>query len=174
MSKFLSILSLAFVFSMFTSCFKDGDDLNKFNDFSVVGTWELTMWTIQESIDLNDDTISSMNLLDEASCDNNETLKFDDNGTVSSNMTYNPQVTISLRDGSTDDYIFNVVCDMDGTIGTASEYTQNSNSVTLFNTSAVLNGNQLTVVYEDAIDIYNEALTEVVATKDLTLVYTKK
>ena len=174
MSKFFSVLSLVFVFIVSTSCFKDQDDLSNINDFSVLGTWELTTWTLQIPIDLNDDAISSINLLDEALCDNNETLTFDTNGTVSSDMSYNPQVTISLTNGTTNNYVFGVLCDTDGSIGTFGTYTQNNNIITLFETTATINGNQLTIVYEDAIDIYNEDLTEVVETKDLTLVYTKK
>jgi hypothetical protein len=174
MSKFFSIISFILVFAFSTSCFKDQDDLNALNNFSVVGTWELTNWTLQIPIDLNDDAISSINLLDEALCNNNETLTFDTDGIVASNMSYNPQVTISLTNGTTDNYIFDVECDMDGSIGAFGSYTQNNDFITLFETTATLNGNQLTVVYEDAIDIFNEDLNEVVETKDLTLVYTKK
>lgn len=169
MKRFTLTLCLIVFIAFLFSCSEDDA-----NDDSVVGTWELTTWTIEIPIDLNSDTLTSTNLLDEAICDNNERLIFDANGTVSSNATYNPQITVSLIDGTTDVYIFNVVCDMEGIIGTAGEYSQNNNSVTLFDKTAVITGNQLTIVYEDAIDIYNEELTEVMITKNLTLVYTKK
>jgi hypothetical protein len=143
-------------------------------DSSVVGSWQLTTWSVFIPIDLNNDAITNNNLLNEATCDNNETLIFESNGTVSSNSTYNPQVYISLVNGTTDNYSFDVDCDTEGAIGLAGTYTQNNNSITLFNTTAVINGNQLTVVYENAIDIYNEGFTEIMDTKDLTLVYTKK
>ncbi len=174
MSKFFSILSLVFVFIVSTSCFKDQDDLNNLNNFSVLGSWELSTWTLQIPIDLNDDGISSINLLDEALCDNNETLKFETNGTVSSNMSYNPQVLIKIINGTMEDYIFEVVCDMDGSVSSVGTYTQNNELISLFGTIATINGNQLTIVYENSIYIYNEDLTEILDTKDLNLVYTKK
>ncbi len=170
MTKFISILYFIFVFAFLSSCSKD--DIN--SDSSVVGSWQLTTWSVFIPIDLNNDAIASNNLLNEATCNNNETLIFESNGTVSSNSTYNPQVNISLVNGTTDNYSFDVDCDTEGTIGIAGIYTQNNNSITLFNTTAVISGNQLTVVYENAIDIYNEGFTEIVDTKDLTMVYTKK
>jgi hypothetical protein len=171
MSKFTLTSCLLYIFVFLTAC--SNDDSSDFNAISVIGTWELTTWTIQTPINLNNDAIFSTNLLDEAPCDNNEILIFDVDGTVSSNMTYNPQVTISLLSNALDDYVFIVSCDMQGSIGTAGSYTQNNNLVNLFNTTAVIDGNQLTLIYEDAIDIYNEDFTEISFSKDLTLVYTK-
>lgn len=172
MRKFTLIVCLIVLFASLASCSED-DSIDS-NDNSIVGTWELTTWTIQIPIDLNNDANSSTNLLDEAECANNETLKFDANGIVSSNMSYNPEVRISLLEGTTNSFVFDVVCDIEGVIGIAGDYTYNNNSVTLFDHTAIVNEDQLTIVYEDAIDIYNEDFTEVVMTKDLTLVYTKK
>lgn len=168
MKKFTLTLCLLIECVLSVACSND-----ETTDSSIVGTWQLTTWTINIPMDLNNDSITSTNLLDEATCDNNETLVFESNGTVSSNSTYNPQVNISLLE-STDDYLWDVVCDTEGTIGLAGSYTQNNNSITLFNTTAVVSDNQLTIVYENAIDIYNEDFTQVVTKKDLTLVYTKK
>ncbi len=169
MRKFNSILCIIIALSFLVSCSKDDP-----KDDSIVGTWQLTTWTIQVPIDLNNDNVANENLLVEAMCENNETLVFEANGTVSSLATYNPDVTVSLLDETNEVYAFTVICDTEGVIGISGSYSQNNNSVSLFNTTATINGNQLTVVYEDAIDIYNEQLTEVLATRDLTLVYTKK
>ncbi|MEZ4793000.1 MAG: hypothetical protein R2783_05945 [Gelidibacter sp.] len=169
MKNVISILFILIFGFLSLSCSKDGGD-----DPSVVGEWELATWTINVPIDLNDDGITSTNLLDEATCDNSERLIFDVNGTVSSNATYNPHVTISLVDGTTDGYVFNVDCDTEGSIGIAGTYTQNGNLVTLFDSTASIDGNLLTIVYEDAIDIYDEDLSTVLTTKDLTLVYYRK
>ena len=169
MRKFTFAICITLVLTVFTSCSKDSSD-----DSSVVGTWQLTTWTINVPIDLNNDAIASINLLDEANCTNNELLIFEANGTVSSNATYNPQVKVSLVNGTVDNYLFNVECDNEGTIGAAGNYTQNNNLITFFNKIATKNGNQLTIIYENAIDIYSEDLNSIVDTKDLILIYGKK
>jgi hypothetical protein len=169
MRKFTFILFTFTILTIATACSKDDSNVP-----SIVGTWELTTWSINVPIDLNNDLITSTDLLDEAICANEETLVFEANGTVSSNATYNPQVMVSLLDGTTEEYLFNVECDTEGSIGIAGSFTQNDQSVTLFNTMATLSGNQLIVVYENAIDVYNQNLTEVIDMKDLILIYTKK
>ncbi|MGJ8593457.1 MAG: hypothetical protein ACSHXF_12975 [Aquaticitalea sp.] len=159
-----TILFFLIAFTFLTSCSTDE---------SVVGTWKLTTWSVQIPMDLNDDATSSVNLLDEAICNNNEMLKFEANGSVSTNMTYNPKVTVSISDETKSVYTVSVECDKEGSIGAAGDFTQNKNLVSLFDQTALIDDDQLTIVYKDAIDVHNEDLTVVVAKKDLTLIYTR-
>lgn len=151
------------------SCSKDDS-----NEVTVIGTWELTTWTVNIPVDLNNDTVKSTNLLDESVCENNELLIFETNGTVLSNNTFNPSVVISQLNSNRDVYLFDVQCDLDGSIGLAGTFSQNENNIMLFNTTAVIVGNQLTVTFQDAVDIYNEDLTEILSSKDLILIYARK
>lgn len=140
----------------------------------IVGDWQLTSWTIGVPFVLSDDTTFYTNLLDETKCEVNETLSFDKNGVVTSDDTFNPQVKVSLMDGTSDTYILAETC-AEGTIGFTTEYTHiNDQSIGFNQVVGIMSGKQLTVVYKDAIKVYSEALTEVIETKDLTLVYEKK
>ena len=160
----LLVISLVF----FTSC-----STEPINDAFFQETWKLTEWSVGISMDLNKDMVSSTNLLDEIDCGNNETLVFDNQGTVVSNLTFNPKVDISLINASTNAYDFFVECDREGVLSSASSYTKNNNTIIINNSVFNIDNNELTVVFENAVDIYNEDFTAVVATKDLTLVYTK-
>ncbi len=143
-------------------------------DISIVGTWKLTAWNVADGFDINDDGIASTNILDEIECTNNETLIFEANGVVASNKTFNPEIAIILQEGTTNNYMFNVTCDKQGVIGFATTYSQNIDTVTFNDKESTIIGNQLFCVIKDALKIYNEDFTEVLATKDLTLVYTKQ
>lgn len=170
MKNNFSFLIIFPVFIICNSCSNDDDS----NQTSLVGTWELTTWTIGVPIDLNDDSVASSNLLDEADCTNNDTVVFKTDGTVSFNSTYNPTVNISLIDETSETYLFDIQCDLDGTIGLVATYEQNGDTVTFLNNTAIINGNELTIVYQNAIDIYNEDFTQILTKKDLTLIYSKK
>ncbi|MEJ2112847.1 MAG: hypothetical protein P8X62_03775 [Flavobacteriaceae bacterium] len=162
--KLIILIAILFL----TSCTAEDIDDN----INVIGAWKLTTWTIDVPVDLNNDTIFSMNLLDEVSCDNNEILIFDTKGIVSSNHTFNPNIDIALI--SNEKYIFNVECGV-GTIGFATSYAQIDYNTVQFNSiESTINGNKLSTVYKNAIKIYNEDFSEVVEIKDLTLIYTKQ
>ncbi|MFG6685518.1 hypothetical protein ACGK9U_02980 [Mariniflexile sp. HNIBRBA6329] len=163
------LLILCFTPLLLTSCFRDGDD-----DFAIVGVWQLSAMNVEDGFDINNDGTISSNLLNEIDCINNETLVFESNGVVTSNSTFNPHIKIALLDGASDEYIFNVVCDEEGVISFATTYAYNSKVVVINESIATFANNQLSRVFEDAIQIYNEDFTEVVTTKDLTLVYTKQ
>ena len=167
MSKLLSILF--FVLLLFTSCSGEDND-----DLSIVGTWKLTAWDVVGGFDINNDGTVNTNILDEIECVNNETLIFEPNGVISSNKTFNPDIDIALLEGTTDEYMFNVTCDQQGIIGFATTYSQNGDTVIFNDKKSTLIGNQLIRVVKESITIYNEDFTEVLATKDLTLVYTKQ
>jgi hypothetical protein len=141
---------------------------------SVEGEWKLTGYNSVTGFDINDDGVKSVNLLEEIECTNNETLIFDSNGVMSSNNTFNPKIDIALKDGSKSEYVFNVECDLEGVIGFATGYSQNGDIITYKNHSASIIENQIFIVFENAIEIYNADYTEVIETQDLTLVYTKQ
>lgn len=163
------LLTLCFASLLLTSCFSDGDD-----DFAIVGAWQLSAMNVEGGFDINNDGTISSNLLNEIDCINNETLVFESNGVVTSNLTFNPHIKIALLDGTSDDYVFDVVCDEEGVISFATTYAYNNKIVVINESIATFGNNQLSRIFEDAIQIYNEDFTEVVATKNLTLVYTKQ
>ncbi|WP_323027350.1 hypothetical protein [Gelidibacter japonicus] len=140
----------------------------------LIGGWELTTWTVGIPIQLKDSKHFTTNLLDQTSCNVNEILSFDKDGIVISEDTFSPQIIIRLKDGTSDVYLVEEIC-AEGRIGYATDYSYDSNGNVEFNSIVgVVANKQLTVIYKDAIKIYNEALTEVIENKDLTLVYRKK
>ncbi|MDD7884872.1 hypothetical protein [Flavivirga sp. 57AJ16] len=167
MSKLLFILCFALL--LFTSCSSEDND-----DLSVVGTWKLTAWDVVGGFDINNDGTVSTNILDEIECVNNETLIFEPNGVMSSNKTFSLDIDITLLEGTTDEYVFNVMCDQEGVIGFATTYSQNGDTLIFNDKESTIKGDQLFRVLKEAITIYNTGFTEVLATKDLTLVYTKQ
>jgi hypothetical protein len=140
---------------------------------TIESTWKLTSWSVNIQADLNSDNKFNTNLLQEIDCINNETLVFDKQGIVTSNATFNPEITIALLNDTTNDYVFDVVCDTDGVIGFASSYSISGNLVKIDDEIATINENQLIRIFDSAIKIYSEDLTQVIETRDLTLVYTK-
>ena len=136
----------------------------------LIGDWRLTGYDIGVEVDVNKDDHFNLNLLDELDCLNNEVLTFESNGVVASTDTFNPIMEISRS--SLGEYSFDVEC-VDGIIGLATSYTFDGNSVIYSNRTSVLSGNILTRVIEDVIEVYNEDLSAVIETRDLTLIYTK-
>ncbi|MFD0989595.1 hypothetical protein ACFQ1R_05770 [Mariniflexile jejuense] len=162
------ISALVLVALVLVGCSSDADD------DTINGVWVLTEWNIANGFDINNDGIISTNILNEIDCVNNETLVFDTNGVVTSNNTFNPSINIALVNGTSNNYLFNVECDQEGIISFASNFTVNGNMVLINDGVATVNGNTLSRVFTNAIKIYNENFTQVIATKDLTLVYTKQ
>lgn len=162
----LLFLSICLIIS--SSCSNDDDKK------PVVGNWKLTTWTVDIMFDLDDDIAPSSNFLNKTICNVNETLTFDKNGIVTSNESFNSDVTISLKDGTADGYIIKEVCS-EGSVGFATSYNQvDKHKVELNGAVGIVENQKLTLVYADAVKIYNEALSQVIDTKDLTLVYVKK
>ncbi len=143
-------------------------------DVSVVGKWELTAWEVEGGFDIDKDGTASINILNEIDCSNNEILAFEASGVIAATMTYNPDLQIALLDGTTDTYEFTISCDNQGIIGLATTYEHEADKVTFNNMQFTLTDNQLSRVIQGGLKIYNEALTEVVATKDLTVVYIRE
>ena len=172
MNKLILYLCIAFVLVSFTSC--STDDMQDSNNSSITGVWKLTAWNIEGGFDINNDGTISSNLLNEIDCSRNETLFFDNNGVVSLNTTFNPDIGIALLNETTNEYSFDVTCDTEGVISLATEYTIKDSIITIGESEAMIEGNQISLVFEDRIEIYNEDFTEILETKDLTLVYNKQ
>ena len=166
-------LQSTFLFTIFSificSCSTDEDDIVS----SVVGEWELTEWNANISLDLNNDTIFNTNLLEEIDCINNEILTFEDNGVVASSNTFNSKIEFYLIE-SMQEYNVNIDCAMEGSIGFASTYIETANTIEFNGSVSELRGNQIIRTFEDEIEVYNETHTEIIATRDLILVYTKR
>ncbi|MGB5418701.1 hypothetical protein [Algibacter sp.] len=171
MNKFILNLCFAFALVCFTSC--SSEDMQD-ESSPLVGVWKLTAWNVNGGFDMNNDGMVNTNLLNEIDCDRNETLFFDEKGVVSLNTTFNPDINISLLKDETNEYSFDVVCDTEGVISLATSYTFMDSTVMIGESVAMIQGDQIFLVFEDRIKIYNEDFTEVLFTKDLTLVYTKQ
>jgi len=162
------IIAVLILILLAFSCSSDADD-------NVIdGVWMLTEWNITDGFDINKDGIVNTNILNELACENKETLVFESTGVVSSNHTFNPSIVIALVNGTSSNYIFDVTCDDDEIISFATTFKVQGSLVLINDSIATANRNTLTRVFLDAIKIYNEDFTEVVATKDLTLVYKKQ
>ncbi|OMP31248.1 hypothetical protein [Mangrovimonas sp. DI 80] len=172
MKQFGAVISLICILQLSVACSEDSSSKN-----ALVGKWKLTSWSAEVPMDLNNDGLANVNLLKEITCSNKETLSFDVHGIVSSEDTFNPTVMISeVNGGGGNAYAVQVEC-AEGIIGFATDYAFDSTNGTVQigeNTVATLNGGELTIVYGNAIEIYNTELAEVVGTKDLTKVYTKQ
>ena len=167
MNKLFFTLVLSCLFLV--SC--SGNDIN---DDPLLGVWELTEWNIADGFDINNDGFISTNLLNEIDCTSNETLLFEPNNIVSLNTTFNPKLEVALINNSTDEYSFSVECDTEGVVSLATFYSQEGDSVTFGESEAIVNGDQISIVFKESIEIYNEDFTQVIATKDLTVVYSKQ
>ena len=138
------------------------------------GEYRLTEYVVDLPVDLNNDSNYSTNLLEEIDCENRETLVFDKQGFVYSNQTFNPKIDLLLVDASLGTYSVDVECDTEGIIGTASAYTKSGNQIMINERKATISGTKITMLFKNALKIYNQNKTLVLGTKDLTLIYTKK
>lgn len=166
MKVFIPVLLIFLL--VFASCNKESVEVN-----NLEGTWKLTTWTVGIPVDLNEDTVFSTNLIEEIPCESMETLTFSVDGTMASNLTFNPKVEISLNQ-VLGVYVYQVECDTEGSIGFAAMYEHKGASIIFNNTEAVVEGNKLTIVYKNAQAIHNMAKTNVLEHKDITLIYEKQ
>lgn len=171
MKKLLFYLCFTFALVCLASC--SSDDLQDSNNSPIVGVWELVAWNVEEAFDFNNDGTANTNLLNEIDCSRNETLFFENNGVVSLNTTFNPDINIALLDGTDAMYDFDVTCDTQGIISLATSYELNESSILIGEFEASYTENRITLVFREKIKIYNEDFTNVIDAKDLTLVYTK-
>ncbi|WP_298496693.1 hypothetical protein [uncultured Algibacter sp.] len=171
MNKLLLNLCFACILVFFTSC--SSDDAQDKNSTAIIGVWKLTAWNVDQGFDINNDGVVNTNLLNEIDCPRNETLFFDDKGIVSLNTTFNPDLDITLLNEEASEYRFNVACDTEGIISLATSYTLNDSIIMIGESEAQIKNGQIILIFEDRIKIYNEDLTQIIETKDLTLVYDK-
>ncbi len=141
---------------------------------TIEGEWKLTAWRVDDGFDINNDGVVSINILDEIDCVNNEVLVFESNGVMSSKASFNPEINIALENKASNTYRFEVICDTEGVISFASSYSLRGDELKINEQNAILKGNQIYRVFKKAIKIYNKGYTQIVGTKDLTLVYTKR
>lgn len=141
---------------------------------SVEGAWKLVAYNVIDGFDINNDGIKSVNILEEIGCANNEVLVFESTGVVSINASFNPLIQIRLLNETTNEYAFNVECDIEGVISFATSFSQKGNAISFNNHDALLSDNQLYIVFEDAFEIFNEDYSKVLAREDLALVYSKQ
>lgn len=172
MNKFTITILIACTLVFFTSCSSDSVQIQ--NELNILGLWELAAWNVEGGFDMNNDGEINTNLLNEIECSQNETLLFEANGVVSLNTTFNPDIEIVVLNNETNEYRFNIECDTEGVISLATSYSVNGSSISLGESNAQFDGNQISIVFKNSLEIYNEDATEVIETKDLTLVYLKK
>jgi hypothetical protein len=171
MNKFIITAISTCALVLFSSC--SSDDLQNENNSNIQGVWKLAAWNVEGGFDMNNDGVNNTNLLNEIDCIQNETLLFEANGVVSLNTTFNPDIEIVLLNDATNAYLFNVECETEGVISLATSYTVNGSNVSIGESSAKIDGNQILIVFENSLEIYNEDSTKVVEARDLTLVYYK-
>ncbi|MEC3908360.1 hypothetical protein VOI54_15120 [Tamlana sp. 2201CG12-4] len=172
MNKLILNLGIALILVCVASC--SSDDVQNENDSNIQGVWKLSAWNIVGGFDMNNDGVVHTNLLNEIDCTKNETLLFEPNGIVSLNTTFSPDIEIALLDEETNTYSFDVTCDTEGIISLATSYKVNGNHVEIGEIDALIEGNQISIVFEKSLEIYNSDLTQIIETKDLTLVYVKQ
>lgn len=148
------------------------DELYEFP--SVEGQWVLTEYNVADGFDINNDGEINVNLLKEIECFNDEILIFESNGTVSSVSTFNPSIHVSLIETGSNDYVFDVKCDDEGSIGFATSFTQNGEIVTYNNHTASLINGELFVVFKEAFNVYDINDIQVLETHDIIMVYSKQ
>ena len=158
----LQLVLLVFAFICTTSCSKE--DSQQDHD---IGSWQLVEWNIGIDTDFNNDCIMSTNILDEFDCDFKEVVSFDSEGLMTHRLEYLPIVDIRLRDVDMSNYTFQYNCG-EGIISNAVVYTREDLE------SYILEGNTMTTVTVDAVEIQNEAGTEVVSYLTSTKVYTRQ
>jgi len=165
------------VAAAFTACSSDDDSSN--NSTSLEGNWKLTAFETENPYDLNNDGTASKSVMDETNCYQNETIRFDADGTGEATSTSYADIQLTLVAGTTDEYEYTVDC-VSETETTPFVYDKDENEVSLSitgagNATATLSGNTLTYVIQDGffVDV-DENGTTVTVTEDITFVYTKQ
>ena len=169
MRSTLLLFSMAII--LLSSC-----SSNEQNDSWVEGTWELTEWNLDFSVDIDKDGIASFNLLDEIACSNKETIKFDQNKVFTSRIEHQPNVRFYIAD-NTDAFLYDIECG-EGIISTTGLNYVISGAMVEVNESSELSyvkeGNTLVRYIASDIKVYgNNNFTEVVATISTTKVFEK-
>ncbi len=149
---------------------------NPSGEVSIVGTWKMTAWNVPEGQDINQDGITSNNLLDEMDCYNNETILFNSNNTAVSTSTSYADIELNLVVGTTNEFDYSITC-VPEIETTDLTWTQTGNIVTTTalgaSTNLTLNGNELSFLIPEGFTVVSDDSSTTVI-QDLTIVYTKQ
>ncbi|OAB80508.1 lipocalin family protein [Cochleicola gelatinilyticus] len=173
MKNFLSLLAIALVI---TSCSSDDD--NGGETASLVGTWKMTSFGGESTIDIDMDGSASSNLLIETNCYQNETLTFADNGTGVSTSTSYAEITLDISSDAPEGGEYTIECIEEIEISPLT-FTQSGNTVDIDSDGesieAELSGNTMTIVIPSGyfVDVV-EGDGSAVLIEDLTIVYQKQ
>ena len=171
------LMGFLFIATLLASCSSDDDNGN--NGTSLEGNWKLTAFETENAYDLNNDGTASKSVMDETNCYQNETIRFDADGTGEATSTSYADIQLTLVAGTTDEYEYTVDC-VSETEVTPFVYDKDGNEVSLIitgagNATATLSGNTLTYVIQDGFFVeVDENGTTVTVTEDITFVYTKQ
>jgi hypothetical protein len=146
------------------------------SDTSIVGTWKMTAWNVNEGQDLNQDGTNSTNLLDEMDCYNNETILFNSNNTAVSTSTSYADIELNLVIGTTNTYNYTITC-VPEIENTDLTWAQSGNVVATTSAGSTnnftLDGNQLSFLIPEGFTVVSDDSSTTVI-QDLTIVYTKQ
>jgi len=145
-------------------------------DVTVVGTWKMTAWNVNEAQDLNEDGTSSTNLLDEMDCYNNETVVFNADFTGIAMSTSYADIELNLVIGTTNEFDYSITC-VPEIENTDLTWAQSGNIVATTSTGITnnftLNGNELSFLIPEGFTVVSDD-SSVTVIQDLTIVYTKQ
>lgn len=146
------------------------------SDETIVGTWKMTAWNVDQGQDLNQDGTNSTNLLNEMDCYNNETIVFNADNTAISTSTSYANIELNLVVGTTDQFDYNITC-ISETEVTNLSWVQSGNIVVTESLGVandlLLNGNELSFVIPEGFTVVSDDAS-VTVIQDLTIVYTKQ
>ena len=151
-----------------------GCSSKKKQDNNLIGAWQLSEWHIDQGFDINGDGVKSANLLKEIHCPNKEVLIFEPHNVVLFNATFNPIINVLSTVNAPSTYDFNVDCDEQGGISHATSYSFEGGHLRLGDKDVKLENNKISIIYKDKIKVYSQDSTEVIETKDLIVIYTKR
>ena len=143
-------------------------------DSQIIGVWKLTTRTINIPFDVNNDGLYNNNLIEEVECNPIETLTFDNNGTVYSGNELSSELTF-FKQTNPVTYGINVTCDESAIISFASEFNIiSTDTIQISARNYIVNDTTLATIFENAVEIFNKDFTEILETRDLTLIYSKQ
>ena len=162
---------LVFLSTLIYSC--NSENQNTPETTALEGVWHLTAWNVVQGLDMDQDGTAHTNLLDEISCENAETLEFDTHGIVSFNNSFSPDLKITRVPDNPGKYNFDITCDNKRILGSASTFKKSGKTLMIGDTPATINGNEITIVRKNKIKIFDQSLTKLQKTLDVSVVYTK-
>lgn len=169
------IFLLAFSCLALLSCSSD-DESSSSSTAGVIGTWNLTAFTTSDPTDFNNDGALTTNFLTESGCYDNSTLVLGANNVATINLQ---EMDVTFEIDFVNPELSEYTIDCLAAIPEVGTWAQNNNSVTVTvenePVTLTLNGNTLTLVIDEFIDIETFDGTDVVYSfTGATLVFTKQ